>query len=520
MLSGELPLSLVEGAGVPLVQLAHTVHVSALTLRTPGRLALLICEGGWGNLDAAALAQEIPAALYDQLKTQILARDRQVVVLEWQRHPTAQLDIMRNHQAGCGLYVVVRKDRVYIHWDPVALYDCLDGPVRLDHDQCLAFLSCSWNYDNATVFRDIQCLPQRAHLRLTPQDVQWLRPSAVAVGSSVELCDGADPVATLCQMVQADIADYCSVRGGRLACELSSGLDSALVASLAAQQLAPGQMVTCGYIPLGADRAVIAARRAEAVARLQAQDYGQPIEQTFPALNEISRQSARRYWPYEAPSLFEKEATARRLAALGVNIVLSGIGGDELCLLTREEKQAEFTSPQPGPVRGQDADFSGLLPARLQRRAATLDIPAWPAGLVPQSAHDVAASLSFAWLRAGIWYAHPLSHASLQSFAHFLPVQWRRDRALSRAALRRFSYSEAYLAQSPKESLSESLDVNLRRYPDLPGYFASSHLLAEGLIDLSQVERACGLLAQGAGERAGLFLTLALALERSLRSIS
>ena len=49
MLSGELPLSLVEGAeegegaGVPLVQLAHAVHVSALTLRTSGRLALLIC---------------------------------------------------------------------------------------------------------------------------------------------------------------------------------------------------------------------------------------------------------------------------------------------------------------------------------------------------------------------------------------------------------------------------------------------------------------------------------------------
>ena len=474
--------------------LAHNGCVGAFLASSGNECALFVFEGNPSGVPFPAYRTGcLSESEYQTLKSQVTNWKKQALIIEWRLLPELTLEISRNHHASCGLYAVRKLDTIYLHWDPVQLYGLLEGSEILDRDQCAAFLSCRWHYGPDTLFKDIKFIPERCRLTLKEHDFYVTRPPAISALTPRPLKGNADPTAMLRQLLMDDISAY--DLEGVVCSELSSGLDTTIIASVLAETIAPKSLLTIGYLPMGEDRSLLQKRRSEAVDRLHARDFCPPIESHYPSAFDPHK----KHWPYEAPSVFEKEAAGATIAAAGGQIVFSGIGGDELCNLTAQE---EDYSPSPAKTKAVDT----LLPDQVYRRMQRHELPCWPTGLVPESGHDVANSISFAYLRHGVWYAHPFNSSELQTFAHFLPVEWRRNRKLSRDILRRYGYSDFFLQQTPKESLSASLDNLILGLPNLESFFENSLLASEGLIDLNKTGRALQLLATTRDDDAGLYL--------------
>jgi asparagine synthase (glutamine-hydrolysing) len=327
------------------------------------------------------------------------------------------------------------------------------------------------------------------------------------------LAKNADPVAMLHQLLQQALRRL-APEAGRVCAELSSGLDSTLVALNVTEHLR-SPIVTLGHAVVSQDSEAIAPRRQEAVARLGARDFciwqEGLDEEAFPA-------PGRRFWPYHSLELTDM-ALVRQAASIGANIVFSGIGGDEMCALQEEERGAEAVARCFGRVVERSTGFLSLLPDGVKQE----NVPFWPPGLVPQSANDAPNWNAVRYLRRGLWPAHPLALATVQTFAHFLKPEWRRERYLSRDLLRRHGMSEAFLQQKPEEDLSPVYRKVMADERIFDLFFRDSILAAEGLLDMGKVRAAQETLRQnphGKNDRASFPLTMAVLLERSLRSLA
>lgn len=423
------------------------------------------------------------------------------------------LEVERNAQASCPVYALHRQDRLHLHWDPVELYPQLDRSNLLDRAQCIALLQCRWSYDCATVFKDIFMLPERARLKLDATGMTVLRPPALAAPTPRPLKPGADAAARLYQLVEQATARW-PVSGQATCAELSSGLDTTLVVHALARTLAPERVKTFGYVPADANAALIAARRQETIERTGAQDYSPALESDLGSIAAGSLSG--RFWPYHPPTLASRNPLAGRMKEHGIDIVFSGIGGDEICELSESERAEESVSRS---FKRNDTDalpFTVLTPDGLGKPP---DVPSWPAGLVPQSAHEMANWLSSVYLRNGIWYAHPLALSEIQAFAHFLPAEWRRNRRLSREALRHLGMSESFLRQEPKESSGQSIGTSLTSPQIMDVVFKDSLLASEGLLDMDKFRQAQDHLSRNPTHDVwGLPVMIAISLELALKS--
>lgn len=510
MLSGHVELAR------PLVdtdlRAAHPHCIESHALRLPGREVLIFVERD-RNRPLVSLCEALkdePSRLHDAIaqwpmQSHWIERTKGA-------HGTT-LEVQRNCEASCPVYALHKRGSLYLHWDPVELYPHLDGSRLLDQAQCIALLQCRWSYDCATVFKDIFMLPERARLKLDATGMTVLRPPALAAPTPRPLKAGADAAARLCQLVEQATARW-PVSGQATCAELSSGLDTTLVVHALARTLAPERLKTFGYVPTNANATLIAARRQETIEQTGAEDYSPALESD---LDSIATGSASgRIWPYHPPTLANRNPLASRMKEHGINIVFSGVGGDELCELS-ESEQAEESASRSFKRNDIDAlPFTVLTPDSLGEPP---DVPSWPAGLVPQSAHEMANWLSSVYLRNGIWYAHPLALSEIQAFAHFLPAEWRRNRRLSREALRHLGMSEFFIRQEPKESSGQSIGTSLTGPKIMDVVFKDSLLASEGLLDMDKFRQAQAHLSRNPTHDVwGLPVMVAISLELALKS--
>lgn len=491
--------------------LAHGAHQSFFFMESPFAKALVVYEGRADLLETPETP--LSTASYEQKKNTCLSSPYQVLLIEWCKTPEPELHITRNGSATCPLYLLDKGEQIFLHWDPIQLYPLLDRQTLLNEEQCLAFLSGTWRHDSLTLFRDLYLLPDRVKVRIAPQHFTIERPVPVQDYATKQVTSPQIVFETLDQILSEDLGIYGLEKStAPIYCELSSGLDTTLVAHRLVEKFGKHRVTTAGYVPLGADRPKIIARRQETVHRLQTQDDCPPIESYFASAWQLGEP----LWPYQAPTLFEKAGLAKRIAAAGSDIIFSGIGGDELCRLSPDERA---TLP-PAPQRfSAPLPFKNLLTETADQNFDPKAIAAWPVGIMPRSAHAVAHCIAPAYLRQGIWYAHPLTSRPLQMFSHSLPLEWRQGRFLSKEALRRRGASPAFLEQTPKESLSESLDQLMLTLPHFDKIFASSVLADLGYLDLEKLTLAKEILETTGEARFGYHVLLALSLELALKHL-
>lgn len=429
------------------------------------------------------------------------------------RNGNNEMIIERNHQAFCPIYFIHQKENVHFHWDPTALYQFLDKENFLDRTQCEAFLNLRWNYGANTVFKKIKMIPERAKVVFRIKNHDFILPPSIAAIEPVALEHQSDPIEVFQKMLIEAIS-WWNPEPETTYCEQSSGLDTTLV-SLLTKNVMSFPPKTFGYYPHDKNIDQIIHRREEAVRAIESEDICPSIENYFDSAF-LSDEDIK-FWPYQAPTAFEKNVIGSSIALQKGRIVFSGIGGDELCQLSERER---FDARQKFNAHHEDFQFfaTSIVHENLEKDSIE-ELPIWPTGYVPESSHDVANSIAPTYLKHNIWYAHPLALGHIQTFAHFLPVEWRKNRRLSRDILTRLGLSSNFTTQIPKESVGLSVDKILMDDDIFIRLFKNSILADEKLIDMNKLIHLRNILKQKPGmtEASGNILT-AYMLERSLKS--
>lgn len=518
MLHGVIPL---DGHVPPAdvfsgVHLAHSACVDAQSFSWPDGWGLLVVERDQTRPLAGVLASTCRRLADARAVCEQWPMQAVLLSVEQRSYGGGErlLRVERNASATCPLYALVAEGGVHLHWDGGQLYPLLQSADDLDLNLCRAFLMGEAFYQERTPFKNITRILERGVFEAScAGERRVVRPPALAAPKAQPLVGGADPVAVFHDLLRTALRRW-PVTGENTFCELSSGLDTTLVAHLVAQAIHPSRVKTYGYIPLGADAPAIEARRFEAVSRLAALDQCTSVADYFSCA--FVTDGSAPYWPFDAPTSFDKHQSARMMARQGGEIVFSGIGGDELCELSEIERAEETATRRFRRVQRETMLPFSLLPDN----AAEDVLSPWPPGLVPESVHDVANSIAPLYLRQGVWYAHPLALPEIQIFAHFLPVAWRRGRRLSREILQRMGMSAAFLQQEPKESLSASLDALMTDTSLFLRLFGQSVLIDLKVLDGDKLRTAFSQLREGrVHPRTGFYLLLAFSLECSLQNM-
>lgn len=513
MIAGHLSLISKDSALFESIRPAHPAHIGLVRVGSSSGLSCFIYEKNRTDDPFKAYEGQILSPEEDmRLKKCLLEWPLQSILITCDAGDQPCINILRNVNASCPLYVFHQGTTLFLHWDPVELYPLLNKTDMLDRLECIRFLNGQWDYGYQTVFKNIFLLPERSQAFFSPSGFRMMPPPEIAGFEAGVLKQGVDPIGRFYDLLCQAILRW-SFASDKVFTELSSGLDSSLVTYALAQIASTHPLHTFGYSPLGNDREAILNRRAETVQKLKTQDHCLPMEDFFSAAFSPHEQ----HWPYQAPTAFEKTRFAKIIAHNGGDLVFTGVGGDELCMLSQSEK-ALFQ--KPNYVKKSPASHvSTLVPDSLIALTSKQAQPSvWPVGLVPASCADIGNSTAVHYLRQGVWQAHPLASVEIQSFAHFLPIEWRRDRYLSRAILERLGASSSFLRQDPKENLTASLDALVLHGDFIKAIFSESYLVDIGLLDPTKIAWAIEALKAQRDSRAGFLLLLALSLEASLKS--
>ncbi|WP_259650078.1 adenine nucleotide alpha hydrolase family protein [Gluconacetobacter diazotrophicus] len=227
----------------------------------------------------------------------------------------------------------------------------------------------------------------------------------------------------------------------RTAVELSGGMDSALSAMVAKNLLGHGLLsITAQF-----NGAMGVAQRERCATLIQAGGFDNlslPAVRLAPFGETSLRRVRYGVMPEDEsyPEIFEESLSVAK--AVGVDTLISGLGGDELYVIYEDE------GGNGSGKKNSDCPFlteTGLHYAR--------DIHiSYPTGWLAESCWYSSASRSQRLLRHGIWPVYPYQNLKLAQFISRLPYQYRHDRNILRKSISMLLKNDMYEKSYIKET--------------------------------------------------------------------
>jgi asparagine synthase (glutamine-hydrolysing) len=415
------------------------------------------------------------------------------------------------------VYTIADHGTLHGSWDPARLFPLLE-PGCLDPALAVRWLAdFDTPYAARTLLRGLMLVTERATLRwhVGPDGqgrVLLTRPPAVERPLPGDLKPQADPVGAFWEILTASLARWARCDDGLIGCELSGGLDSAIV-SAAAAALSPAPLRSYGIEltgPCAADQLI---RRAALAGRFGLADTTVDIARFPPLDGDGCRAPGQPVVPWEECYYEAADALLEAAAACGTRTLLTGFGGDELCWVRPEERQAvgaTFAVPAPPAF---------LTEAALAHRRAPVERA--PRGAAADSTIETAAFGAAMYMRRGIWPVHPLATPALASFCARLPLAWRADRAVERRLLERLGCSSRVVRPRQEDDFSGALADALRdgQRATVGALFADSRLAELGLVDRDRLARDYAEWCDGTGEEGADPFYAAAVLELTLAAV-
>jgi Asparagine synthase len=239
--------------------------------------------------------------------------------------------------------------------------------------------------------------------------------------------DGGDVCGAFEQILDAVLVRYFGKTPQKIAAHLSGGVDSALVASAAAQRF----RTVHTYAVLVPGRAALAQshRRRKLINALGFIDRTIDAAIATPLNPKSRRVIERRVVPWEDLYLEAFDELHTIAQESGDDVLLTGHGGDELLGLYWSEIASVDRAQMLGPMFPQP-DFLTSRASDAAREAA-LNCDRSPAAYIQRSAFEAIGNLSAQFLRYGIWAVHPLVAPELVQFCHALPIKWRSGKRIA-----------------------------------------------------------------------------------------
>lgn len=399
------------------------------------------------------------------------------------------------------VYFLVRGSILHINWDVTELYKYL-ATTSLEPGFAAQFiLGLSHPYSSQTIFSGVSRLTERARAvwRTPFESVKISYPKPQTHARARPLKRGARVVETFREILSASMKRWLPTSDHPVAMELSGGLDSSIVAAMAAtittKPVKSFGMIMPGVLGSRYQRA----RRNEVVKRFGLSDYSFPCVDHPPFNPKSHRVRGTSVVPWAE---FYEEAVGTMLSKVasdGVGVIFTGMGGDELCSYQDGELGDDFEIVEDrDSTEGEQADvelspFGSPYPpfvTDLVREAAEDRdslINDAPQPLMDTSSIESAAAVSTLYLRNKVWPISPLCTPELVQFCRKLPLGWRHKRVIERKVLTSFGCSRlvAYPKPESLENFCDVMDHALREASSgvIARLFRDSRLAEQGFVD-------------------------------------
>ncbi|UMP07074.1 asparagine synthase-related protein [Amycolatopsis sp. EV170708-02-1] len=369
------------------------------------------------------------------------------------------------------LYLAVDGDTLHGTWDLPALRRLTRRSGLLDRAVVRA-LTRRHRYSSDTLFTDTTMLTERATATFTASGLKVAYPAPAShITQARHLRSGVDATAALTHLLTDAVRPW-QDRNATLGLELSGGLDSATIA-VAARTASPAPLRTFGLIVDGALGAEQHRRRVTIARQVGAMDYILAAHDHAPFCENGIRASGTAHDPRGEFYREAFEALADQAARSGVEIMLTGNGGDEIMA----PRVDELPPPPPQPL----TDIPWLGP-RARDAVAHLDDNLAPSAVLPTPTLMGFAIHHPAYLRSGIWPVAPFTHRPLIRFAEQLPLALRRHKKLYRDFLAHAGLPPLVTHPRRTEHFRDLMQHGLRHN----GLRLAERLLADGMLLVDQ----------------------------------
>lgn len=435
---------------------------------------------------------------------QVLTEARQwplefLELLITQRDDANQVTFRSGQWGTAPVYFLVHDGLLHVNWDVTDLYQYLPSTILEPGFASQFILGLSHPYSSQTIFSGVSRLTERARAvwRTPFESVKISYPSPLTHARARPLKPGARVVETFREILSASMKRWLPSSDHPVAMELSGGLDSSLVAVMAAT-ITTRPVKSFGMIMPGVFGRYQRARRNEVVKQFGLSDSTLPCID-YPPFNPKSHRV--RGFSVVPWAEFYEEAVGTMLgkvASDGVGVIFTGMGGDELCSYQEGELDKYDLVEDGDLAEGEQADgeltpFGTPYPpfvTDLVREASedrdSLIVDA-PQPLMDTSSIESAAAVSTLYLKNKVWPISPLCTPELIEFCRKLPFGWRHKRVIERKVLSSFGCSRlvAYPKPETLENFCDVMDHALREASSgvIGKLFRESRLAEQGLVD-------------------------------------
>jgi asparagine synthase (glutamine-hydrolysing) len=427
------------------------------------------------------------------------------------------------------VYVLKADDIWWGHWDPSELYRHTRTKT-LDQELTAHFLiKHGCDYSRRTLFPEIQLLTERSRTQWAFRDghageVEIEYPPAAEVWRPRALKSGADVLGTFRDILSASMKRWVVDEADPVSAELSSGLDTGMVAALAAG-LTSRPVQTYGLVMPGEPGRLQQERRNELIERFGLVD--RPVmAEDYPPLSSGNRLRESRIVPGHEFYYEAFEAMLKIASAHGTTKLFSGNGGDELVSPFANEWSEEQRELRRRDVLAERADVPQFLTDRTYEsfRDTVYTIDRAPRAAMSVSALTSAYAAAPLYLGNGIWPINPLCTPELVRFCRSLPSEWRAARSLQRKFMIYLGCSEAFAYPKSTETFIPVAQLAIRQKarPLFQELFEKSRLAEMGFVSreklLSSYAEYCSNEAQEVPDAEEGFYSVAV-LELTLRAL-
>jgi len=388
------------------------------------------------------------------------------------------------------VYLLRADDTLWGHWDPSELYQHTRNKTLVSELTAHFLIKHGCDYSKQTLFPEIQLLTERSRTKWAfhndhAGEIEIEYPPPAEAWRPRTLKPGADVLGTFREILASSMRRWVADDADLVSAELSSGLDTGIVASLGAG-LTSRPVQTYGLIMPGEPGRLQQERRKELIERfgfidrpLMAEDH--PPLATQSLLRKKHIVPGHEFY-YEA-----FEAMLKLASAHGTKKLFSGNGGDELCSPYANEWTNEQREQRRRDVLAERADVPDFLTDRTYEsfRDTVYTIDRAPRAAMSVSALTSACAASPLYLSNGIWPINPLCTPELVRFCRSLPYEWRAGRALQRKFMTSLGCSETYAYPKSTETFIPVAQLAIRRKarPLFQELFENSQLAEMGFVD-------------------------------------
>lgn len=368
-----------------------------------------------------------------------------IVIINTQNEKTQLIKGISNNVP---LYYINNSNLISASWDLNDLYRHLRLENIFNHRMLTSHLLLNFNYSNSTIYNDINILSERSEVTFNGFKSTIKLPEPYPVHKERTIKNEINIFEVFSSLLRRKLLIH-GINLNNFICELSGGLDSAIVAIIAAQ-INDKPIKTVGMIFNGDMGNQQKNRRREIVEKFHMIDTPAYINGFYPLKNNGETLSNGKASIYDE-IYHDALQYSLSLSTLDGGAVLTGIGGDELSIVY----ESLGTCDKP------------MLQEKLQNHPFVIynkldEVVSLPHPPITRSAIMSAQARAPIFLKNGLWPINPLCCNQIVKFCQYLPKDTKENRKLHRDILNYHGISKHYIYPQIRENFSEFYETSIK----------------------------------------------------------